>query len=138
MNMIQALANYVAQQPTFSKPTRAFVSIYRSHRCYGGPEEGGWWYTVMVFEGGLPFISREDAEQWLETAKVEIERRNREEAPARARAMAALPDCDAEPLPDAGEGYIPVGWDDGGKLEILVEDVMGESDTSQNPRPHYE
>jgi hypothetical protein len=23
-----------------------YVSLYESERVYGGPEEGGWWYTV--------------------------------------------------------------------------------------------
>ena len=22
-----------------------YVNVYRVERCYGGPEEGGWWYT---------------------------------------------------------------------------------------------
>lgn len=22
----------------------AFVRVYKVHLCYGGPEEGGWWY----------------------------------------------------------------------------------------------
>lgn len=29
-----------------SKHSRNFVTVYEKIRCYGGPEEGGWWYTV--------------------------------------------------------------------------------------------
>lgn len=25
---------------------RRYVSVYRVYRCYGGPEEGGWWYDT--------------------------------------------------------------------------------------------
>tara|TARA_R100001230_G_C5557613_1_gene83245 strand:+ start:28 stop:360 length:333 start_codon:yes stop_codon:yes gene_type:complete len=26
-----------------------YVNMYRTSRCYGGPEEGGWWYTQGEF-----------------------------------------------------------------------------------------
>ena len=28
----------------------SFVNVYRVERCYGGPEEGGWWYNAGVLE----------------------------------------------------------------------------------------
>ena len=33
-------------------PTK-YVNVYRVERCYGGPEEGGWWY-----DAGEPIESR--------------------------------------------------------------------------------
>lgn len=27
------------------------VAVYEVHRVYGGPEEGGWWYTEGVLDG---------------------------------------------------------------------------------------
>ena len=137
-NLMEALAAKIQGEPDFKKASPVFVSIYNRAQCYGGPEEGGWWYDVYSLQGGKPFATREEAEIWLEAAKQEIERMNEESAPARWRAMASLPDCDNEPLPDSGEGYIPRGWDDGGELEILIEDTLGQLDNTREPRPHYE
>lgn len=137
--IIARLADYVASQPDFKQAKPVAVSIYRHERCFGGPEEGGWWYDVYQFEGGKPFTSREEAEAWLEVAKTEVERMNREEAPARARAFECLPDEDEQPCPaNCPEGYIPSDWSDGGELMVVVEDVMGEMDNTREPRPHYE
>jgi hypothetical protein len=138
MNLIEHLAEYVSKQPDFQEAQPAFVSIYRCHRCYGGPEEGGWWFDRNELVGSKPFLSVDAASDWLEAAKVEVERLNAAEAPARARAMASLPDCDQEPLPDAGEGYIPKGWDDGGELCVVVEEQKGSMDNMREPNPHYE
>lgn len=36
-------------QPAILNPNGApatFVNVYRVERCYGGPEEGGWWYDT--------------------------------------------------------------------------------------------
>jgi hypothetical protein len=32
---------------------RVYVNIYRVDRCYGGPEEGGWWYDMWRLEDSL-------------------------------------------------------------------------------------
>jgi hypothetical protein len=32
---------------------RVYVNIYRIARCYGGPEEGGWWYDMWQLEDSL-------------------------------------------------------------------------------------
>jgi len=137
--LMERLADYVAAQPDYVQSQPAFVSVYRHCRCFGGPEEGGWWYDRRELVGSKPFLSHEAASQWLESAKVEVERQNAQEAPQRARAMASLPDEDSEPCPaNCPEGYIPTGWDDGGTLEIVVEETMGSLDNSHEPAPHYE
>lgn len=28
-----------------------YVSVYEVSRCYGGPEEGGWWYNWLEYTG---------------------------------------------------------------------------------------
>ena len=28
-----------------------FVNVYTVEQCYGGPEEGGWWYSYYNFQG---------------------------------------------------------------------------------------
>lgn len=136
-NLMAALAEHIEKQPNYKPAQGAFVSIYRSSRHYGGPEEGGWWYTITTLEGSTPFPTRELAEAFLAQATAHVEQMNRDEAPARARAFAGLPDEDLEPCPaDAGEGYIPNGWSDGGELDICVEDKQGERDNSHEPTPH--
>ena len=132
------LESLILNDPQTEKANPAFVSVYSHGQCYGGPEEGGWWYDVVKLVGSRRFPHREEAEAYLEQQKAEVERRNKEAAPARARAYASLPDCDEEPLPDAGEGYIPAGWSDGGKLFVQIEEVRGQADNSNEPRPHYE
>ena len=43
----------------------AYLNTYQIWQCYGGPEEGGWWY-----EAGTPvqsiYLSPETAEDYLE------------------------------------------------------------------------
>jgi hypothetical protein len=119
----------------FSEASPCYLSVYRREQCYGGPEEGGWWYDRIEWEGGVPFASREAAERYLESAKAEVEAVNRAEAPNRAHATANLPDAEGASYP---EGYIPRGWGDGGERFVEIEDEPGESDNTRQPRPRYE
>lgn len=32
----------------------AYVSVYKVHRCYGGPEEGGWYYDAYEHICSMP------------------------------------------------------------------------------------
>lgn len=56
----------------------AFLSVYEVHRCYGGPEEGGWWYDAFEFTGvSIPFFAdqeyeREEAEDPSESRWVPV------------------------------------------------------------------
>ena len=34
---------YPAHEPA---PAPFYVNVYKLNRCYGGPEEGGWWYDM--------------------------------------------------------------------------------------------
>ena len=132
------LENLILNDPETTKASPAFVSVYSHARAYGGPEEGGWWYDVVRLVASRRFPTMEQAEAYMAEQQAEVERRNAEDAPARARAFASLPDCDEEALPDAGEGYIPAGWSDGGKLFCQIEEQQGQDDNSDQPRPHYE
>lgn len=44
-----------------------YLNTYETHEAYGGPEEGGWWFSC-----GTPvqsvFISDEDYDEWLDSA----------------------------------------------------------------------
>jgi hypothetical protein len=32
-----------------------YISVYSVGQAYGGPEEGGWWYTTYEHEASIPF-----------------------------------------------------------------------------------
>ena len=48
----------------------AYLNTYQIWQCYGGPEEGGWWY-----EAGTPvqsiFLGYETADDYIEARKWE-------------------------------------------------------------------
>lgn len=137
--LVEQLAEFVRSQPDYKQAQGAWVSIYRTSRHFGGPEEGGWWYDRTTLEGSKYFPSEEEAAAFLDQAKQRIEEMNQEEAPMRARACASLPDEDEVCCPAGySEGYIPNDWSDGGELFICVETQLGVSDNSREPRPHYE
>jgi hypothetical protein len=134
MTLLEDLAELIASHPQHQNAQPAFVSVYRKHRCYGGPEEGGWWYTRHALEGYIPFPTQTAAETWLKDAKSLVEKQNHKEAPSRWKAMANLPDHETA---YHDEGYIPQGWDDGGELWVTIESQPGASDNSNEPTPHY-
>jgi hypothetical protein len=133
--LIERLVEKIKEHQHFKNSDRCFVSVYRRLQCYGGPEEGGWWYDRNVLEGGVPFINKEEAEKWMENVKKEIEIENEEEQSSRNKAMTSLPDHETAYHP---EGYIPRDWNDGGDLWVTVETQLGEYDDSNEPAPHYE
>ena len=112
-----------------------WLSVYIRESCYGGPEEGGWWYTQMAFEGGKRFATREAAEAALERMETWIAGRQAEDVQRRARAAERLPDQDS-PYADCGEGYIPRHWRDGGETILVLEEEPGACE--QHDVPHYE
>jgi len=46
-----------------------FVGVYEVGRCYGGPEEGGWWYDTGKIVRQTAVASRDEAEQVRETLR---------------------------------------------------------------------
>ena len=133
-DLTEKLAELIFRHPEFSPADPCFVSVYRCQRCYGGPEEGGWWYDRNVLEGSIGMADRPKAERLLSQMKAEVEAQNAAEAPERWRAMEALPDEESCWSP---EGFIPFGWSDGGSLWITIEAEKGQSDNSTEPRPYY-
>lgn len=123
--------------PEFQPGERVYVSVYRNHRYYGGPEEGGWWYSRDQFLGGIPMPNMEEAQRFLDKMEQEVELRNQEEQPERNRAMAALPGEDSDTAYHP-EGFIPTGWNDGGTLFTTIEQRLGSGDSMNTPAPHYE
>jgi hypothetical protein len=134
MNILDALN----QKSTVEKPDRHYISVYETTQHYGGPEEGGWWYSRTRFVGYVVCMTLEEAEQKLAEAKELTEQHNRDTQRERNEATAALPDHDS-PYNDT-EGYIPLGWTEGGKLHTRIENSseLGKLSNMDEPRPHYE
>jgi len=78
-------------ESTMRKPFKHFVSapdalpkgsvavvIYVSQRCYGGPEEGGWWYTDSVVDSVAIFRSMRKARLCLKEVEPLLNRKYRE------------------------------------------------------------
>lgn len=133
--IINELAELLQDNRDYDTAQEHFVSVYRKEQRFGGPEEGGWWYDTWMFDGSIRFPSENTAVQFLAVSRAIIEQRNSANAPLRHRALAALPDV-ATAFHD--EGWIPLGWGDGGILHVIVEARAGEHDNSNEARPHYE
>lgn len=132
---MEALLEKLRGDSEFKAADPCYVSIYCRERCYGGPEEGGWWYDRISLEGSLYFPTRSAAELYLKEAEKAVKASNEAEAPQRARAMANIPEG-PDPYYDT-EGYIPLGWGDGGESEVVIEKISGSREMNQC-RPHYE
>lgn len=57
-----------------------YVNEYRVSQVYGGPEEGGWWFTAGTFEANHgQFVDLEEAiahRDWLHNTEVEARGHN--------------------------------------------------------------
>jgi len=125
-----------------------WVTLYRICLCYGGAEEGGWWYTTREALASLPIpASAEAAQAEIEAAQVAALIKHADEngetlgATYRARnpfKVVALPGCGLHQYAD-GETRPLRGYRSASpeiSAEIIAEDIAAEShDTS---RPRYE
>jgi hypothetical protein len=50
-------------------PERMYVSLYCRSQAYGGPEEGGWWRTIVTLEASQYCQTREQAEAILKEVR---------------------------------------------------------------------
>ena len=118
--------------PQASPVAPCFVTLYRTDRPYGGPEEGGWWYDHTVAVETIRVPSREVAEQLVaklrSTARemTNEARRERQEAEARECDWAEARGIEPGDLPE-GPGY--------SRFRVHIETLPGELTTTE--RPHY-
>jgi hypothetical protein len=87
---------------------KRFVTEYKDIRCFGGHEEGGWYYTVTEAIRTWKFSS-------AKTARRFAEKRNEE-----ARELHRW------------------SWEDDYHYSIENKKEVGEQDNTNEPRPHYE
>jgi hypothetical protein len=55
-------AAFDAVVPDAQEPESWFVVLVESCRCYGGPEEGGWWYTDQTVAAYREYATRTQAD----------------------------------------------------------------------------
>jgi hypothetical protein len=89
-----------------------FICAYKEHRCYGGPEEGGWGYNERELVGTILTVAGA-----RRLAERECRVLNR-----LARVNNVCPG--------------PYNWGTSGIL-FSVDRFPGEDDTAMDPRPHY-
>jgi hypothetical protein len=131
MNIAQklmALKEFVPKGPS------VFLSVYSSEKHFGGPEEGGWWYTVTTLMGSIPMVDHECAEALVGNLTAELETQNRVLERDCNNALANLPDPDIH----GGSDDPPIGFVGAENLFVHIEDVRGSLDNSRDPAPHYE
>jgi len=113
-----------------------FVSLYLVEKRYGGPEEGGWWYTAHTYVRNLgKFDKINDAEDFREKMKKTYDDNLHDPAIYATLPEKAPPGIEEERYP---EGYIPTGFSTPDSYDIIIESGAGNLDTSKNPPPHYE
>ena len=96
-------------QPTHEAGV-CFLSVYNKSQAYGGCEEGGWWYDVWEFKGARMYPNRQEAALALSSLQDWLAEQVKRDRAEHAKAYAALPDPDVDPLPSESyypEGYIP-------------------------------
>src|SRR5262245_24713944 len=90
-----------------------WVNVYDVSRCYGGPEEGGWWFDAGTCEAAHPCYSDEDANVLVEALKRVYDGRRQEDR-------------------NGGIGrYSVLG---GGDIVIVIEDDKGKNFPDEWPR----
>ena len=103
-----------------------YVSTYKIDQCYGGPEEGGWWYDWYTLVDTLN-VDNEDVAIPVRQARLG----SLEKAKCHA---ASIPEGNS-PYLDT-EGYIPTGFSVETRYDIVIEEQPGDNSTTE--RPHYE
>jgi len=113
-----------------------FVNVYDQNEAYGGPEEGGWYYTQGRFLEGVPASSPQQAEEIRERLKAKYSGENDSRRPAGSIMLhdphTEIPD-DWEPTSQADdESHVYYE----GKIVVRIEDRPGKDFPEE--RPYYE
>jgi hypothetical protein len=124
---INELAYAIMARDDYDKAEEVHLSVYEVARCYGGPEEGGWWYDAWVFQGSVKCATREGAEKIREDMLKELKP---ERNPHAYAALGGDDTCTSS----CPEGYIPRGWSEGIEYQVLIEDRPGQRHSTERPR----
>ena len=129
-----SLEEVLAKLPEYETRKDCFLSVYSVTQCYGGPEEGGWWYSFYDLEVTKHFYSWEAAEKAYDSLTEWAEEQTKERKRAATLALANMPEGN-DPYLDT-EGYIPRHQVGDEEIYLVVEKERGENQTTE--RPHYE
>lgn len=116
-----------------------YVSLYETSRNYGGPEEGGWWYTSYTLDHSEEFNNLEEARAYADKLRDEIKNGGLNDEPlSSSRGLDQYPDpSGGDPMYDHSDDDIPRGFSGSARnYAVIIEDVAGEHETKETP--HYE
>lgn len=130
---------YRTYQAQSKDPKPVYVSLYEVERCYGGPEEGGWWYNSYQLLSTKKFYDEDEAEKFREFLSGEVEKSGaNEEDLSSSRGFDQYTDpSNGDPMYDHSDNDIPVGFSGLASNQIVcIEEVPGQNETKEIP--HYE
>ena len=124
--------------PDIKGQEEVYLSIYTVHQCYGGPEEGGWYYNRHSFEGAKLYQDIALAEAGAEKLMDWIAKENEQLRQQVNEHISNMPDG-PDPYLDT-EGYIPIGFSVDDNMQIVFEKQPGHicRKEEEEGRPHYE
>jgi hypothetical protein len=110
-----------------------YVNVYETYQCYGGPEEGGWWFMAGELVECLGPMSKVEAEAAAKAI------RKGDECKVKSEYLMGYNSTDGKDpdgVPD--DDYIMVGGAWGYvDLQVLVRDEVG-VEYFPKERPRYE
>lgn len=114
-----------------------YVSLYEIEKCYGGPEEGGWWFDRWTMLSSKKFFDAEEAQTFCDNLNAEVKASGaNDEELSSSRGMDAYP-ASNDPMHDHSDAEIPVGFSGLARNQrAVVEETAGEFETKETP--HYE
>lgn len=128
-------SDIILKHPEFQTSKPVWVSVYESQSVYGGPEEGGWYHTYNRHVGGVRFLSRQEAEAYVETAEQQAAALNSQANRAFGQWYDRRHNDPCEDVEDdfcCGEATGPDDhW-------VVIEDVRGHLDNTNDPIPRWE
>jgi hypothetical protein len=135
----EAISRLKAEKELRDKNKTFYVSTYETSRAYGGPEEGGWWYTNYELLDSEPVVGKENAHKMRDKLQAEADGMGEnDEDLGSARGFDQYPDpSGGDPMYDHSDADIPRGFSGSARnIRVLVEDTKGEHETTETP--YYE
>ena len=109
-----------------------YVNVYEVSQCYGGPEEGGWWFTAGELLETIGPVLEEEARD-LSRAIIEEDKTKVKEY---MMGFSSTDGCDADGNGDDSYLLHGGGWGEM-KLQTLVQDKPGDK-FFPSERPYHD
>ena len=109
-----------------------YVNVYETSRCYGGPEEGGWWFTSGELQFSLGPIPTDEAYDLAESVRLN----DKEKIKEYRMGFTSMDGCD--PDGEGDDNFLTVGGAWGrSDIKAYVQDKPGVQ-FFPSERPYYE